>query len=128
MNRAHENLRQYLAETDPTSLWIDAYQDAKAHYDVIKWPAYIASLAICIGLIFVAGYFLVQVLQPDQIGVRFMGVLGVYDGIALRIVVWLTPWLPWPPWFREFGELHDTLKPFTRVLRRKRGEPEDDFA
>ncbi len=125
MNRAHENLRQYLAETDAPAVWIEAYQRAKAHYDIIKWPAYIASLAICIGLIFAAGYALVQVLQPEQLRVRLMGVLGVYDGIALRIAVWLAPWLPWPPWFREFGDLARYIetvhtRPSTQTRRARR--------
>lgn len=127
---SHElaQLQRHLAETDPEPLWRNSYEVAKEKYNFLKWFAYPASFMICACLFVGSGWVLVSVLQPENLRIRYMSYSLTYDAIALRVLVWLTPWFPWPSWFREFGELHEALKPFDRVMRRKRGEPDLDVA
>jgi len=121
-------LNRFMAETDPEPLWRNSYELAREKYNFLKWIAYPVSFAICFGLFAFLGWLLVRFLAPEHVNIRFFAYSLTFDAIALRVLVGLTPWLPWPPWFREFGELHDALKPFDRVMRRTRGEPDPDVA
>ena len=121
-------LNRFMAESDPEPTWRRSYVLAHEKYDFLKWIAYPVSFAICTGLFVGAGWALANVLQPEHLRIRYMSYSLTYDALALRVLVGLTPFLPWPSWFREFGELHDALKPFDRVMRRLRGEPDPDVA
>lgn len=121
-------LNRFMAETDPEPVWRNSYELAREKYNFLKWIAYPVSFAICFGIFALTGWLLARFLSVDQMKIRYCSYSLTYDGIALRVLVGLTPWLPWPSWFREFGELGDALKPFDRVMRRMRSEPDSDVA
>jgi|CXWL01.1.fsa_nt_gi hypothetical protein len=126
MSRELDALQPFMAETDPEPTWRAAYEDASAKYNLLKWIAYPTSFFICVGGFLLFAFALTSVLQPENMRIGYAAFAATYDAIALRVLVGLTSCLPWPPWFREFCTLHDTLKPFDRVMRRKNGEPDPD--
>lgn len=128
MSRELAALRQFMPESDPERTWRNAYAAARDRYFLLGFIAYPLSIAICFGGIVLFGWLVASLLRPEHLKIRYVAFAATYDAIAFRVLIGLTPWLPWPPWFREYGELHDTLKPFDRVMRRLRGEPDPDVA
>lgn len=113
------SLQRFMAETDPEAEWREAYDLAKEKYDFLKWIAYPVSALICMAGYAICMSLLIYALHPQYGFFAHIAWVGIYDAIGLRVLVGLTPWFPWPPWFREFGDLHDTLIPFDRVLQHK---------